>query len=228
MNAKPIALLAAVALSVAACDVTPKARPASEAPPVAPATRPSTLRSGDKIDLKFFYAPELNDSQTIRPDGQITLQLLGDVQAAGLTANELAENVKDAYGTQLKYPQCTVILREAYLQKIYVAGEVQKPGLLDMPADMNVMQAVFASGGFNTTFAQTKQVLVIRQEGKKHKGYSINVEDALLGGEHEPFMLQPQDIVYVPRTPITNVDNWVDQYISKIIPQTGFILFNAN
>jgi protein involved in polysaccharide export with SLBB domain len=111
---------------------------------------------------------------------------------------------------------------------VYVAGEVQKPGLLDMPADMSVLQAVLASGGFNTTTAQTKQVLIIRQVGDKRVGYELNVEDALLGGEHASFMLQAQDIVYVPRTTITNVNNFVDQYISKIIPQTGFILFNAN
>lgn len=228
MNAKHIALAAAAALTLAACDVTPKARPAAEAPVLEPATRPSTLQAGDKLDLKFFYAPELNDSQTIRPDGQITMELIGDVQAAGRTPNELAEALKIAYGTQLKYPNVTVIVRESHLRKVFVAGEVQKPGLLDLPADMSVMQAVFASGGFNTTFAATKQVLVIRQVGAKRVGYSLNVEDALLGAEHTPFMLQPQDIVFVPRTTITNVDNFVDQYISKIIPQTGFILFNAN
>ena len=62
----------------------------------------------------------------------------------------------------------------------------------------------------------------------KRVGYKLDVEDWLKGAEHTPFMLQPQDIVFVPRTTITNVDNFVDQYISKIIPQTGFILFNAN
>ncbi|HEX8322543.1 MAG TPA: polysaccharide biosynthesis/export family protein [Tepidisphaeraceae bacterium] len=228
MNVKHIALAAVAALALTACDVTPKARPAAEAPVLAPATRPSTLRAGDKIDLKFFYAPELNDSQTVSPDGQITLQLIGDVQAAGRTPNELAEVLKTAYSNQLKYPNVTVILRESYQRKVYVAGEVQKPGLLDMPADMSVLQAVLASGGFNTTTAQTKQVLIIRQVGDKRVGYELNVEDALLGGEHASFMLQAQDIVYVPRTTITNVNNFVDQYISKIIPQTGFILFNAN
>lgn len=227
MNAKHIALATAAALALTACDVTPKARPVAEAPVLPPSTRPATLRAGDKIELKFFYAPEFNDTQTIRPDGQITAQLIGDVQAAGRTPAELAEALKTAYGDQLKYPNVTVIVRETYQNKIYVAGEVQKPGLLDLPGQMSVMQAVLASGGFNTTFAAAKQVLIIRAVDGKARGYSINLEDALLGGEHTDFMLQPQDIVYVPRTPITNVDNWVDQYISKIIPQTGFILFNV-
>jgi protein involved in polysaccharide export with SLBB domain len=229
MNAKHIALAAAAIAFLGACDVTPKARPASEAPVPAPSTRPSVLRAGDKVEFKFPYATEFSDTQQIRADGLVTLQIIGDVQAAGRTPGELSENLKTAYSSQLKFPQVTVILRESYQRKIYVAGEVEKPGLLDMPTDnMDVFQAVMASGGFKTTFAQTKNVLIVRQVGNKRVGYALNLEEAMQGGEHAPFMLQPQDIVYVPRTTITNVDNFVDQYISKIIPQTGFILFSPN
>ena len=229
MNPKHIALAVATVAVLGACDVTPKARPAREAPVLAPTTRPTVLRAGDKVEFKFPYAAEFNDSQQIRADGLVTLQIIGDVQAAGLTPGELSDQLKSAYASQLKFPQVTVILRDSYQRKIYVAGEVEKPGLLDMPTDnMDVFQAVMASGGFKTTFAQTKNVLIVRQVGPKRVGYVLNVEEAMLGGEHVPFLLQPQDIVYVPRTTITNVDNFVDQYISKIIPQTGFILFSAN
>ncbi|MGC4031591.1 MAG: polysaccharide biosynthesis/export family protein [Tepidisphaeraceae bacterium] len=228
MNNRPLTFAAVAALALIGCNVTPNARPAHEAPPPPPATRPIVLRAGDKVEVKFPYAGEFNDTQTIRPDGQITMQIIGDVQAAGRTPSELSAYLREAYATQLKYPQVTVILRESYQRKIYIAGEVEKPGLLDMPTDMDVFQAVMASGGFKTTFAETRQVLIVRQVGDKRVGYKLDVEEWLKGQSYTPFMLQPQDIVFVPRTTITNVDNWIDQHISKIIPQTGFIMFNVN
>lgn len=229
MNAKHVLIAAATVALIGACDVTPKAKPAREAPPPAPSTRPLTLRPGDKVEIKFPYTPEFNDTQQIRADGLITLQVVGDIKADGMTCGELADKLADGYRSELKYPRPAVILRDSYQRKVYVAGEVEKPGLLDMPTDnMDVFQAVMASGGFKTTFAQTRQVLIVRQEGTKRVGYQLDLEAAMQGGEHEPFYLQPQDVVFVPRTPITNVDNWIDQHISKIIPQTGFILFNAN
>ena len=228
MHTRPFALLAAAALIGLGCNVTPHAKPASEAFVPPPSTRPSTLRPGDRIEMKFPYAAEFNDTQNIRADGQITMTLIGDVQASGRTPAELSNTLREAYATQLKYPQVTVIVRESYQRKVFIAGEVEKPGLVDMPTDMDLFQAVMASGGFKTTFAETRQVLVVRQVDGKRVGYKIDVEEWLKGAEYTPFMLQPQDIVFVPRTTITNVNNFIDQHISNLIPQTGFILFNAN
>lgn len=215
-----IALSALLTGLIAGCNVAPKARPASEAVPADPAV--ILLRPGDRLDLKFYYAPELNESQQIRPDGKLTLQLIGEVQAAGKTPAQLAEELTQAYSTQLKYPQVTVVLREQIQQKVYVAGEVLQPGLVDLAGPMTVLDAVMASGGFNMTTAETSSVIVMRYVNGERQGYKVNLKDAMLGGKAEEFALAPQDIVFVPRTPVVNVNNFLDQYVRGMVPQTGF------
>ena len=204
------------------CNVAPKARPASEAK--APTTQQAmTLRPGDQIELKFFYAPEINDTQKIMPDGTIMLQLVGSVQAGGKTPGELAADLKSAYAEHLKYPTVTVIVREMLQQKVYVAGEVVQPGMVDLPGPMSVLEAVMGRGGFDMTTAEISSVVVMRHENGKRVGYKVDLKEAFAGGEVEPFMLQPQDIVFVPRTAVVNVNNFLEQYVAGVIPQSGFV-----
>ena len=221
-----IALLSAGSLVYTGCNVAPKARPASEAKPADPAIL--TLRPGDELELKFYYAPELNERQKIRPDGKLSLQLVGEVQAAGKTTAELADELKGLYAKDLKYPQVTVVVREQLLQKVYVAGEVSQPGMVDLAGPMSALDAVMASGGFNMTTAETSSVIVMRYVDGKRIGYKVNLKDVMLGGEHEPFALAPQDIVFVPRTAVVNVNNFLDQYVQGLIPQTGFTFVHTS
>ena len=215
-----VCLLTAAAV-LGGCNVTPHAKPAGEA--LAPTTQSMVLHTGDKLELKFYYAPELNDTQQIRPDGKITLQLLGDIQAAGRTPSDFGQDLQKAYSNQLKYPQVSVIVRESSQSKIYVTGEVERPGQIDLAGDMGVIDAVMSVGGFNMTTAATDSIIVMRQVNGKRVGYRVDLHDALKGGEHTSFALAPQDIVFVPRTSITNVDNFVTQYFNDVVPQTGVI-----
>jgi protein involved in polysaccharide export with SLBB domain len=208
------------------CNVAPKAKLASEAKPADPAIL--TLRPGDQLELKFYYAPELNETQKIRPDGKLSLQLVGEVQAAGKTTAELADELKQLYSKDLKYPQVTIVIREQLQQKVYVAGEVTQPGLVDLPGPMSVLDAVMASGGFNMTTAETSSVIVMRYEDGKRVGYKVDLRDAMKGGEHEPFALAPQDIVFVPRAAVVNINNFLDQYVRGMIPQTGFTFVHTS
>jgi hypothetical protein len=80
------------------------------------------------------------------------------------------------------------------------------------------------AGGFDMREAEVRNVVVIRHRDGQRYGYSVNLKPALEGGETHPFFLEPQDIVYVPRTKIAKVGQWVDQHINKIIPKTGFII----
>jgi len=218
INTATLSVLLAI---TAGCQVAPKARPASEAAPVT--TNSMSLRSGDKIEIKFYSAPELNDSQQIRPDGKITLQLVGDVQAAGRTPGELSADLKEAFTSQLKYPQVTVIVREMYQRKVYVAGEVERPGLVELPGDISVLDAVMICGGFNMSKAELSSVIVMRHDNAGNRvGYKVDLRDAIAGGTTSNFILQPQDIVFVPRTPIVNVNNFLEQYVTGLVPKTGF------
>jgi len=216
-----VASFIGAALITSGCNVAPKALPATQAAPVV--QDKLTLRPGDKLEIKFYSTPELNDSQQIRPDGKITLQIVGDVQAAGRTPGELSSDLQTAFVNQLKYPQVTVILREIYQRRVYIVGEVERPGLVELPGEMSVLEAVMASGGFNMTTAEVSSVIVMRHDSAGNRvGYKVDLRDAIAGGTTANFMLAPQDIIFVPRTSIVNINNFLDQYVKGIIPQTGF------
>lgn len=180
-----------------------------------------TLGPGDTIEVKFFHNPELNDAQTIRPDGMITLQLVGEVAAQGKTPMELRNELVKRYTPDLRIPEVTVIVRTLYDRRIYVGGEVKTPGLLTMPGPLTALEAIMQAGGFDPTTAKIKNVIVIRYKNNKWEGYALDYKGALKGGEGQLFYLEPRDIVYVPRTNIVKLNQWIDQYINKIIPQTG-------
>ena len=208
-----------VALSLAAgCSSADGPRPAAQAP--APQlTLTPVLASGDQIELKFFYDNELNVTQTIRPDGKITLELVGEVPAAGMTPTALATDLKDRYTQYLKHPDIAVFLRSSNQRKVYVDGAVLQPRILDMPDKMTVLEAIMAAGGFNLLTADTKQIIVMRDDG--HNGriaYQLSLADTMKGKASAGFVLAPKDIVYVPRTFIVDLDQFVLQYIGGLVP----------
>jgi len=97
------------------------------------------------------------------------------------------------------------------------------PGIVEMPGKLTVLEAIMQAGGFDMREAEVRNVVVIRHRDAQRYGYSLNLKPALTGDETQSFFLEPQDIVYVPRTEIAKVNQWVDQNINKIIPDTGFI-----
>jgi len=90
-----------------------------------------------------------------------------------------------------------------------------------MPGKTNVLEAIMQAGGFIFPEAETRNVVVIRHIDGQRYAYAVNLEPALKGRRSEPFYLEPQDIVYVPRTKITEVGQWVDQHINNLIPEMG-------
>jgi protein involved in polysaccharide export with SLBB domain len=187
---------------------------------LAPTTAPALLAAGDSLELKFYYAPELNVTEAIRPDGMLTLELVGEVPAAGFTPTQLTDDLEKRYSKFLIHSDVAVFVRSAYARKIYVTGAVVKPGVIEMPGNMSALEAVMMSGGFDLTKADATQVLVIRDDGKGGRSaYALNLADAISGNRTQSFMLQQQDIVYVPRTFIVDVDQFVSQYINSILPE---------
>ena len=93
-----------------------------------------TIAPGDQLDIKFFYNPELNETITVRPDGMISLQLIDEIQAAGLQPAELDQKLTDLYSSELRKPVLTVIVRSFTRQRVYVGGEVTTPGLIGISA----------------------------------------------------------------------------------------------
>jgi protein involved in polysaccharide export with SLBB domain len=177
------------------------------------------IQVGDALDIKLFYHPELNESVIVRPDGRISLQLVHEVQASGLTPEQLRRQLRDKYAPQISQPEIAVIVRSFAAQKVYVDGEVAKPGLIPLTGKMTVLQSIASAGGLKDT-ARVNEVIVVRR-GPDNRPASmlVNVEKAIDGSDPtQDLALQPADIVYVPKSPIANVNLWVDQYIRKNIP----------
>jgi polysaccharide export outer membrane protein len=97
------------------------------------------------------------------------------------------------------------------------------PGIVEMPAKITVLEAIMQAGGFNMQEAEIQNIVVIRHRENQRYGYSLDLKPIMNGGQTKPFYLQAQDIVYVPRTEIAKVGQWVDQHINRVVPQTGFL-----
>lgn len=187
-----------------------------------PIPKAYTFSPGDTIEIKFFYTPELNETQTVRPDGQIALQIIGEVTAEGKTPAELRGLLKRLYAPHLKDPEISVITRSFSNNRVFVGGQVLLPGSIEMAGKMTALEAIIQAGGIDYTDAEVKNVVVIRHHNGTRYGYLLNLEPMLEGKEAQPFFLEPKDIVYVPRTQIAKLNQWIDQYINRIVPQTGF------
>jgi polysaccharide biosynthesis/export protein len=187
------------------------------------------IQAGDQFDIKFFYNPELNESITVRPDGRISLQLANEIMAAGLTPAELTKMLKEKYSSELDNPEVTVILRSFSSQKVYVDGEVAKPGMVPLTASMTVLQAVSQAGGVKET-AKTSEVVIMRRISEnKFDVYAVNVSKVIDGTDmSQDIVLMPFDMVYVPRTVIANLDIFVDQYLRKMIPFNADMSYQLN
>jgi protein involved in polysaccharide export with SLBB domain len=186
---------------------------ASEPPPI------ETLAPGDVVEVKFFKTPELNESQMVRSDGNVSLQLIGNVKVQGKTPEELRNHLIKLYASQLKQPELVVIVRTKQDRRVFVSGEVNTPGAQDMPGQLTLLEAIKKAGGLKDLTADTSNVLVLRQKNGKYSGCVVNMDNVLKGKEEETFFLQPRDAVYVPTTAITKVNNWVEQYINRMIPR---------
>jgi len=183
------------------------------------------IQAGDRLDIKFFYNSEMSDFMTVRPDGRISLQLVGEVMAAGRTPQALTDLITQAYDKELKNPEITVIVR-SFGARVYVDGEVEKPGEFELSGPLTVMQAIARAEGAKPT--AWKEALVIRRiKGRQPIVIEVDINAVLTGEDFsQDIGLLPFDIVYVPRSPIANVNQWVHQYIRANIPINFGLFFN--
>src|SRR5215469_13364488 len=131
-----------------------------------PATTDPTYIIGpqDVIDIDVWHETELTRSVPVRPDGKISLPLVNDVQAAGLTPTQLADQLATKLKQFVTDPQVTVIVTQINSQRVYILGEAARPGAYPLLPGMTVLQALSSAGGF-TIFADLKKIYVLRKEG---------------------------------------------------------------
>jgi polysaccharide export outer membrane protein len=152
----------------------------------------------DVLDVSVWKEPEVSRVVPVRPDGKISLPLLNDVQAAGLTPAALAAQITESLKKYVTNPQVTVIITTINSQRVYLLGEVTRPGAFPMIPGMTVLQAVSSGGGF-TQFARTKNIYVLRMENGKQVKYPFNYKEVIGGKKPEQdILLKAGDTIVIP------------------------------
>jgi polysaccharide export outer membrane protein len=229
MRPGPLARLVLVALAAelagcASSDVyAPAPKPTAEFAQVDYATwndqEPEyRLYPGDEMDVTVPSAPELNKTVVVQPDGRVSLPLIPPVLVADRTVIETEALITTAYAGELLRPQVSITVRPATL-KVFVGGEVDKPGVYDMPGDINALQAVVMAGGFTVSAKRSQVVLIRRGVGGKPMMRTVDLRNAISDPAHfDMAPLRRFDIVYVPKTGVAETGDFVQQYIRDILP----------
>ncbi len=221
------ALIATFAAFAAFC---PSTAPAQTEPPAptqpmiytdaAPAYR---FFPGDEVEVTVFSAPELTRTATIGPDGRLALPLIGAVRAAELTAAELQEALVAAYSAHLRMPELSVTPRTYASRQVFVGGEVARPGIYEMPANIDAFQAVALAGGFLPSARRGDVLVLSRASGEAHVTEIDLSPRAMRQGFPDAQPLQRYDVVYVPRSHISQIGLFMQQYVRDALPvQFGF------
>src|ERR1700724_19927 len=172
-------------------DKTTRAASASQAGPE------YVIGPEDALHIAVWREADLTASLPVRPDGKISLPLLDDVQAAGLTPKQLANSITEKLKKFLADPRVTVVVTQINSKRIYLVGEVLHVGATPMLPNMTVLQAL-SSAGLNQ-FANTKRIYVLRTENGKQQKLPVNYRKLVKGEQIEQnYLLQPGDTIVVP------------------------------
>jgi polysaccharide export outer membrane protein len=216
MQAKTLAILAltaSLAIAVEAQDSSGNAKDKNGAVAVASVTNSRVAATplasvtddpdyqigpGDKLNISVWKEPDLSGTVPVRPDGKISLPLLSDVQAGGTTPTKLADTITERLRQYLTDPRVAVIVTEANSRRVYLIGEVVRPGAIPMLPNMTLLQALSTSGGFSQ-FAKIKKMYVLRTDNGKQIKLPVNYKAAISGQAPEQnIALRPGDTIVVP------------------------------
>ena len=177
-------------------DVSQPATPATAEPPVVLSGPAYRIGPEDILRVSVWDNRELTLDVVVRPDGKISMPLVQDVQAEGLTASELAALLHAKLQSFIKDPQVSVIVTQVNAPKIFVLGNVARPGPYPLRSDMSVLHALSLAGGF-TPFASPRSIKLVRNAGGTQEVRKVNYYDMIDGGEGN-YLLKPGDTIVVP------------------------------
>jgi len=181
---------------------TASAKPAANRPegvnPPVKVGKDYVIGADDVLDVSVWKEQDLTRTLQVRPDGKISMPLLGDVQAAGLTPSQLAQTVSDKLKRYLTAPQVTIILTQINSQRVYVTGEVTRPGAYPVLPGMTILQAITSAGGL-TQFANAKKIFLMRDENHIQTKYPFSYKEVLDGRKaDENLPVKAGDTIVVP------------------------------
>jgi len=188
----------------------PAAGPAQVAAPAPAAPEPAPLVSAPGVDANTYVIgpsdvlavtvwkePDLSREILVRPDGMITLPLLGDVQASGLTPLQLADQIAAKLKKYVQDPNVSVVVGAIHSKVIYLLGEVGRKGPVEMTPGMTLLEAIASASGL-TDYANAKKIYILRDKDGKHERIPVHYKEALKGNSEFNLVLQPGDTIVVP------------------------------
>jgi polysaccharide biosynthesis/export protein len=179
-------------------ETSPPASTTQPAPTPATADPAYVIGSEDMLDISVWKEPDLSRVVPVRPDGRISLPLIHDVDAAGMSPQQLAGSVAEKLRKYLNDPQVTVIVTAINSQRVFVLGEVLRAGAFPLLPGMTVLQALSSAGGF-TTFAGVKKIRVVRSRNGRQVELPFNYREVLKGDKPgQNIKLEPGDTIIVP------------------------------
>ena len=177
------------------------------------------LAAGDKFTARFFMMPELDEEVTVGPDGIVMLKTAGAINASGMTVPELARLIEDQSRHWVREPRVAVSLTDTPNNRVYVGGAVERPGPYLIHGRSGMMEAVLLAGGFNRESRYEEVVLIRRNTRNEPMLRTVNMREFVQTGTAEGDVpLSPGDILFVPRSGISELNLWIDQFIEDVIP----------
>jgi polysaccharide export outer membrane protein len=160
--------------------------------------------------VQYRYSPEYNQTETVQPDGYISLEIGGDLKVAGLTVEQTREAILRKASTRLQDPVATIVLKEFQKPYFVIAGEVALPGKIEMRERVTALQAIMLAGGMKEG-ARSSQVVVFRRINSDTAEVKLlNLKDIRRTADLEnDLTLQPGDMVYVPRDKISKIERFM-------------------
>jgi polysaccharide export outer membrane protein len=182
------------------------------------------IEPADQLSISFYLSPEFNQVLTVRPDGNISMPVVGNVPVQGLTPKQLEQTLDQLYSQELKDPKATVRLDKSPGQVVYVQGQVGKPGAVPLLPGMTAVQAIAASGGLTDSAGPSKVMLIRRDACGNAHGQRLRLDLVLDQKDNEEDVaLLPSDIVIVPRSGVAQFDLNMKQYVRDALPVEMFI-----
>jgi len=190
-----VAAFLAPALFCSAQDKPTADQPAAS--PALPMTVKYVIGTTDVVAVTVLKEPTLSGAMMVRPDGMISLPLLGDVKAAGKTPLQLADDVSTKLRKYIQDPNVTVVLNQMNSKKVYLIGMVGKVGPIEMTPGMTLLEAIASAGGVSED-ANTKKIYILRTEEGKQQKIPVQYKQALRGDLSLNLILKPGDTIVVP------------------------------
>jgi polysaccharide export outer membrane protein len=176
---------------------TTPAAPAAATQTAAVSTDTYVIGGNDMLTITVWKETTLSGSVLVRPDGMISMPLVGDIQAAGLTPLHLADEITTKLKKYVQDPNVSVVVTAIHSKVVYLLGEVTRTGPVDMTPDMTLLEAISSAGGLSE-FANKKKIYLLRDENGKRQRIPVHYKEALEGNRALDLVLKPGDTIVVP------------------------------